>query len=207
MGTKTYHIKVIGDHVLITLAQEVGTYSCDEDLNFTGSELKAYIAAGYNKGENQVLLVRVYDVPAGTGIFLKGEAGVKYNIPKDHSQSYYVNMLKAHLTAGPIAQTDGDMSNFLLAKPGAYFMFCAPSANATLGANRAYLQVPTSFIATSNAREVKIVFEEDATGISTMSDGRSKMSDVWYSIDGRKLNADPTKKGLYIVNGSKVIVK
>ena len=207
VGTKTYHIKVIGDHVLITLAQEVGTYSCDEDLNFTGSELKAYIAAGYNKGENQVLLVRVYDVPAGTGIFLKGEAGVKYNIPKDHSQSYYVNMLKAHLTAGPIAQTDGDMSNFLLAKPGAYFMFCAPSANATLGANRAYLQVPTSFIATSNAREVKIVFEEDATGISTMSDGRSKMSDVWYSIDGRKLNADPTKKGLYIVNGSKVIVK
>ena len=207
VGTKTYHIKVIGDHVLITLAQEVGTYSCDEDLNFTGSELKAYIAAGYNKGENQVLLVRVYDVPAGTGIFLKGEAGVKYNIPKDHSQSYYVNMLKAHLTAGPIAQTDGDMSNFLLAKPGAYFMFCVPSANATLGANRAYLQVPTSFIATSNAREVKIVFEEDATGISTMSDGRSKMSDVWYSIDGRKLNADPTKKGLYIVNGSKVIVK
>ena len=207
VGTKTYQIKVIGDHVLITLAQEVGTYSCDEDLNFTGSELKAYIAAGYNKGENQVLLVRVYDVPAGTGIFLKGEAGVKYNIPKDHSQSYYVNMLKAHLTAGPIAQTDGDMSNFLLAKPGAYFMFCVPSANATLGANRAYLQVPTSFIATSNAREVKIVFEEDATGISTMSDGRSKMSDVWYSIDGRKLNADPTKKGLYIVNGSKVIVK
>ena len=34
------------------------------------------------------------------------------------------------------------------------------------------------------------------------SDGRS---DVWYDLSGRRLNGQPTKKGLYIVNGRKVI--
>ena len=34
------------------------------------------------------------------------------------------------------------------------------------------------------------------TGIVPMSDVRSKMSDVWYSLDGRKLSKKPTQKGL-----------
>ena len=204
-GSKTYRFHVEGDHVFITLGQEVGTYSYGEDLDFTGSNLKAYIAAGYNKGLNQVLVVRVYDVPAGTGLFLKGEPGVKYNIPKTTSQSYYVNMFKPNLTAGPVAQTEGSMSNFLLAKPGAYFMFCAPTTDATLGANRAYLQVPTSFIS-NNAREVKIVFEDDnATGISDAS-GLSG-TDKFYDLQGRLVYDGQLKKGLYIVNGKKVVIK
>jgi hypothetical protein len=185
----------------------VGTYSSNEDLNFTGSNLKAYIAAGYNKSENQVLLVRVYDVPQGTGIFLRGEAGESYNISKTTSQSYYVNMLKANLTAGPIAQTDGSMSNFLLAKVDDVFKFCAPSATATLGANRAYLQVPTSFI-TASAREVDIVFDEDATGITTNFTNITN-SDEWYDLQGRPIanGQKPTAKGLYIVNGRKTVIK
>lgn len=35
-----------------------------------------------------------------------------------------------------------------------------------------------------------------------MSDGGS---DVWYDLSGRRFNSQPTKKGLYIVNGRKVI--
>jgi hypothetical protein len=204
-GSQTINFSVKGDHVLITLAQAVGTYSDSEDLDFKDSELKAYIAAGYNKGENQVLLVRVYDVPAGTGIFLRGEAGVQYNIPKTTSQSYYVNMLKANLEAGPIAQTEGSMSNFLLAKVDGVFQFCAPSATARLGANRAYLQVPTSFIS-SNAHEINIVFEEDATGISDASRLNKEIDNKFYDLQGRPIQST-TAKGLYIINGRKVVVK
>jgi hypothetical protein len=210
VGSKTYHINVIGDHVRITMAQEVGTYSDNMDLNFTGSDLKAYIAAGYNKSENQVLLVRVYDIPAGTGIFLRGEAGKAYNISKAISQSYYVNMLKANLNAGAIAQTDGTMSNFLLAKVDEKFKFCTPSANATLGANKAYLQVPTSFISTTNnAREVDIIFDEDITGIIDMEKWRNAENEKFYDLQGRQTanGRKPSVKGLYIVNGRKVVVK
>jgi hypothetical protein len=36
------------------------------------------------------------------------------------------------------------------------------------------------------------------TGIETMSDVRCLMSDVWYTIDGRRLPSRPAAKGLYI---------
>ena len=205
VGSKTYHFTVIGDHVIINMAEEVGTYSSNDDLNFTGSELKAYIAAGYNKDENQVLLVHVYDVPAGTGVFLRGEAGETYSVPKGSSHSYYVNMLKANVSAGPIAQTEVSMSNFLLAKVDDKFKFCTPAANATLGANKAYLQVPSSFI-TNSAREVDIVFEDDVTGIFEMEKWRNGENGTFYDLQGRPVQST-SAKGLYIRNGKKVVIK
>ena len=45
------------------------------------------------------------------------------------------------------------------------------------------------------------------TGIKTMKDVRGMMSDVWYTIDGRRLSGKPALKGLYIVNGKKVVIK
>jgi hypothetical protein len=30
---------------------------------------------------------------------------------------------------------------------------------------------------------------------------------TWYDLNGRKLNGMPTKKGVYIMNGRKVVVK
>ena len=47
--------------------------------------------------------------------------------------------------------------------------------------------------------------DDDATGIGkiewTMDD------DQWYTLDGRRLDAKPTQRGLYIVNGKKVLIK
>ena len=191
----------------ITLATSTATFSCPQDLNFTGSDLKAYIAAGYNKSENTVLLVRVYDVPSGTGLILKGTEESTYKIPYTTSQSYYVNMLKAKLTAGDVAVTEGEKSNFLLNKDAqGVFGFYAPSATATLGAQKAYLQVPTTFVA--GAREVHFIFEEDAiTGIDQfeMLGGRVK-SNSMYNLNGQKVE-NPQTKGVYIVNGKKRVIK
>ena len=33
------------------------------------------------------------------------------------------------------------------------------------------------------------------------------MHDTWYNLSGRKLNGKPTKKGLYIQNGRKVVIQ
>ena len=188
----------------ITLAQGVGTFSCSQDLNFTGSELKAYIAAGYNKSESQVLLVRVYDVPARTGIYLKGEAGVTYKIPYSTSQSYYVHMLKANLTAGSIAKTDGDMSNYLLSKVNGKFMFCAPSESVVLGAQKAYLQIPTSFIS-NNARAIGIAFEDDETTNIRDFELFTNGNDRLYNLKGQRI--EKAGRGVYIKNGKKVVIK
>ena len=32
-------------------------------------------------------------------------------------------------------------------------------------------------------------------------------ADAWYTLDGRKLDSKPTRKGLYIHGGRKVVIK
>ena len=48
---------------------------------------------------------------------------------------------------------------------------------------------------------------QQGTGIVLMSDGRSKMEDVWYTLDGRRLMGQPTQRGIYINKGKKFIVR
>ena len=43
------------------------------------------------------------------------------------------------------------------------------------------------------------------TGVKTMEEVRSKMSEVWYDLFGRKLSGKPTQKGIYINKGKKLM--
>ena len=45
------------------------------------------------------------------------------------------------------------------------------------------------------------------TEIGTLTPTYSDSEGVWYSLDGVRLNSKPTTKGLYINNGSKVVIK
>lgn len=53
-----------------------------------------------------------------------------------------------------------------------------------------------------------VIVEEGGTGIDSVQrmtgDGESQ---AWYLLDGRKLNAKPSRPGLYINNGKKVVIK
>ena len=42
---------------------------------------------------------------------------------------------------------------------------------------------------------------------ATLNDRRDAMNEGWYTIDGRMLQCKPTQKGVYIHNGSKLVVK
>ena len=44
------------------------------------------------------------------------------------------------------------------------------------------------------------------TGIITMSDVSSNMSDVWYTLGGQKLSGKPAQNGIYIHQGQKVVI-
>jgi hypothetical protein len=45
----------------------------------------------------------------------------------------------------------------------------------------------------------------DATGIQTPV--ASEPSGVWYSLDGQRLAGKPTRQGVYICDGKKIVVK
>jgi len=190
----------------IQMTADMTTFSCPQDLNFTGSELKAYIAAGFNKQDNEVLLVRVYDVPAGTGLVLKGTGEQTYKVPYAESQSYYVNLLKAQLTTGKVEPTTDDMSNFILNRDEFNeYKFFAPDQPVTMPGQKAYLQVPTSFLS-ADARIVKITFAEDETqGLDRFEMFGNAGDGTVYNLGGQRVKK--AGRGVYIQNGKKIANK
>ena len=77
--------------------------------------------------------------------------------------------------------------------------------DSTLGACRAYFQLADG----QQARQFVLNFGEDnATGIiATDYTDYTDKAGVCYTLDGRKLNTKPTKKGVYVVKGKKVVLK
>ena len=71
-------------------------------------------------------------------------------------------------------------------------------------ANKAFLALAGS---EAKARQFTIVFE-DATGIShTEITEITEKPGAWYTLNGVKLNGKPTKSGIYVNNGKKVVIK
>ena len=49
---------------------------------------------------------------------------------------------------------------------------------------------------------------DDATGIETIeTDEADDSNAIWYSLDARRLDSKPTKKGVYIRSGKKIVIK
>lgn len=74
------------------------------------------------------------------------------------------------------------------------------TTSGTLKKNRCYLLLDEA-----GARVMNIVTDDEATGIARVADDEN--GEKWYSLDGRSLQGKPARKGLYIRNGKKVVVK
>ena len=99
--------------------------------------------------------------------------------------------------------TPGENDYYVLNKKGAGIGFYKLSNTGTIGANKAYLSYNNPEGGSINAREF-IGFEE-ATGLKAIDNGQLTIDNVVYDLQGRRVS-QPTK-GLYIVNGKKVVIK
>ena len=62
----------------------------------------------------------------------------------------------------------------------------------------------------AKTREFTMVFDGATTGVALIDNGKWIMDNeagAWYTLDGRRLSGKPTAKGVYVVNGRKVVVK
>ena len=89
-----------------------------------------------------------------------------------------------------------------------------PQAGAHLGAFRAYFELGNGITvgeANSSVRGFNLEFSEDNGDATRLNDNvkmiNDKEADAWYTLDGRKLDSKPTRKGLYIYGGRKVVIK
>ncbi len=93
----------------------MATYCSSRALDFSGvSGIRAYVAAGFNPDNGKLLLMHVDEVPASTGLLIKGAAG-SYDIPVKATNFYYLNLLKPVFTATTIAEQSDGCVNYVLA--------------------------------------------------------------------------------------------
>lgn len=185
----------------------MATFCSQYPLDFstaTPSGLKAYKITASNKATGELTKEEVTKVPAGVGVYLEG-ASTDYTVNcTATATSIGDNMLVGVTADTPILQTVDDNTNYILTvnkdggDVGTPKFFKVNTAGNTVGANKAYLQIPTA-----NAAREYFWFDDEATGINAAK--VSQPAGVIFDLQGRRV-AQPTK-GLYIVNGKKYFAK
>lgn len=190
---ETSEITKVAEQVSISKAG-MATYYTDCALDYTDfTDMYAYTAS---VSGDAITFTRVKKVPANTAVLLRNPAGAAVSnlVPVATSaDAVSSNALEGTLTATSV--TTGYVLNSGSNGVGFYK---ADATNGTeVGAHKAYLNVPSS------ARTFFGFSDSETTGISDAKVSQSTMQ--IYDLQGRSV-AQPTK-GLYIVNGKKVIIK
>ena len=83
------------------------------------------------------------------------------------------------------------------------------ATSGTLKARHCYLWKPIGGGGAGAPARLSISFDDNTTNIDMQTDSTndSITNSNWYTLDGRKLEGKPAKKGVYIKNGKKVVVK
>ncbi len=198
-------ISIESEYPKVTIGAEGFATLCPTaDVDFTSvSGVKAYIGSMFNRQTGVLTMTRAYDVPAGTGLMLKGEPGT-YSIPTCESFTVVSNLLKGVTEATNINATENGYINYVLnnGSQGVGF-YKVGTAGASLEAGRAYLQIPAETPASRNALKLHFDDEEEVTAIDDVlqQDGKT----VLYDLQDRRV--EQPQRGLYICNGKKVIIK
>ena len=130
--------------------------------------------------------------------------GVQVKVLFDETESaadWSGNLLVANVEENPSfvgQETDGTYN--LLLSDGKF----VKATDGTLAAGLAYL--PMNF-GGGEAKELSLTTDEP-TGIKTIDNGEPTVDNgAWYTIDGTRLQGEPTMKGIYVRGGKKVVVK
>lgn len=175
------------------------TFSREFDVDFSDcAGAKVMTVTGNDAATKTLTYNTLADgyVPAGEGVLVvntENASDLWYRIGERTGVSVGTNLLKGVTEATTIHPVDGDNTNYVL-KDGVFRTFTNAGL---LSAHKAYLSLPT------NAASQYTIDLEGTTGISSVIQQKEKQS--VYNLNGQRVS-QPTK-GLYIINGKKVVIK
>jgi hypothetical protein len=174
----------------------LATFASDYALDFTGSNVKAYSAT---ISGSTITFKRENKVPAGEGVLLKAEEG-EYKIPVATGVvAWEDDNAFVRGTGANVPSVDGNNRNYVLANAQQGVGFYLANGLGVAD-SKAYLQTT----ATTDAR-LSFVFSDETTGINAVQGAALAVDGEVYNLNGQRV-ATP-KRGLYIQNGKKIIMK
>ena len=209
-------IKVAGldnptKNVSIPSSLGYASYCSEYALDFTGvTALNAYVASAAADGK--VSMTKVTQVPANTGLILKSASGAAVSdvvVPVIES----ANTVGTNLLVGTVAGATVNPSsaengyNYLFGKKNEVVGFYKLVDNTyNLGVNKAYLHTAADITpAMNSAKGVIMDFGDGETTAISNIDADVPNDAIYYNLNGQRV-VNPVK-GVYILNGKKVMVK
>ena len=198
-------LKLFANAAYTVPSSGIGTFSAKAKFAVPDG-LTAHYCKTYNSANGTIGVVDIDGVvPANTGVLLKGTPGETYTLTGTNNEAATVtdNALIAVVEATHVDQTVGEYTNFMMS--GGKFVKIAASSNPDdkIPANRAYLPILTSALPTGSGQSITLNWDEE-TGVKAVRNAQF-MVNSYYTLDGRKLDGAPSKGGVYINNGKKVI--
>lgn len=179
------------------------TFASDYDVAIPSGVTASYATGVAN---NELEMTNFTNgIPAGTGalLYIAGGGDVTFT-PASSTDAVSGNLFVRG--NGAVAQTKDGNTNYILTtstvsgtKTVGFYKANSDGTN-TVSTDKAYLSVPMG----SLARDYFTLWEENTTNISSINK-TVNTENVYYNINGQRVK-NPTK-GLYIVNGKKVIIK
>ncbi len=192
-GQSVYPVFIVfNPTITFTLATSGKSTFCSSmaiDCANLPSDLKAYKVSAVST--TSATLTEVTEaVAAGTGLILIGTGSASYDIPVAATST---DISASNELVGVTADKALTAGEAFLLSNGKF----VPCTAGTLPAGKAYL--PN----TTGARSLSLVFEGETTGINAIEN--TETINGIFNLNGQRVS-QPTK-GLYIVNGRKVVIK
>lgn len=173
------------------------TFASDYDLDYRGLDVKAYKASVSGKA---IKFTKVDFVPARQGVLLQGAAKT-YDVPVITGVAPWDDNAFVRGSGDEVAFDNGNGTyNYVLSTDDKNVVGFYKAAGKKVAKNHAYLQ------STYNEARLSFSFDDEtgeATGISEVKN--VKADAAIYNLNGVRVKN--MTKGLYIMNGKKVIVK
>lgn len=186
----------VGETGYATFAADVAL-----DLSTLTEGFTAYFAS--SAADDKVMMTKAMDekIAAGEGLFIQGKGAFTITETREATADVDNYLVGGDGVENGVAKEEG-FNKYVLGVDGeSVSFFLINEKPATVAIDKAYLQVPSS---TVPGARLNIVFGGETTGISSMKSSESGV-DSYFNLSGQRVAAP--QKGLYIVNGKKVIIK
>lgn len=188
--------KVQLNGISFSVENQYDTFVSESDL-IVPSVLQAYIIDGINGDGLSLREVSVIQAGVPVLVFSKaGEAGDFFTAPAEPSRASAASLLKVAPAGGQEVKLG---EAYLLYNDVFYY-----AQAGTIPEGRIYLSAAS---VPEKTRSFYSLTGDGTTAIAAQRIADATEVETWYTLDGRRLNAAPSRKGLYINNGKKVVIK
>ena len=206
-GAKIIYVSVnFPTKTSLTDGGSAAVYQASIDLAYP-SDMKAYIVTDIDYAAETVTVQELAYIPNGVPVLLLTNDGSGHDA--DFTASAYNVVQAADVSANLLKKSVGGES----VDWGQYFIFSRGEfvlsmGEKTMKAEKFYL-VNEKYSSTSAPARLYIRRRSSSTKISEVEslDTETSTTSIWYTLDGQKLSKKPTRKGIYINKGNKIVVR